>query len=240
MSPPFLQYFNIEKAGRFPNGADALLATRMGVFSKLATVQRAGGGTVYVISGYGTPKRYVLWGAFTVEEVVKQGEQFVARGTGKVLLPPAELRGKAFDKFKSACANFVGFRKIDDQKYTATLAGLAKARAGTKLSADCVKFCDELVKAFPKMGDAYYYRGHTRHHLGDAAGAKPDLERALKLGTNFPKEANALLGPAPVARSSAFTRCASVSADTPSAGRSASAFGGGAPPSGFLAVTAAR
>lgn len=39
------------------------------------------------------------------------------------------------------------------------------------------------------MGDAYYYRAHTRRHLGDAAGAKADYEQALKLGTNFPDEA---------------------------------------------------
>ena len=32
-----------------------------------------------------------------------------------MLLPPAELSGKDFDKFKAACANFIGFRRIDDQ-----------------------------------------------------------------------------------------------------------------------------
>lgn len=192
-STAYVQYFNIEKMGRFPNGADALLTTRMGVFSKLAAVQQAKGGTVYVISGYGKPKKYVLWEAFTIEDVTKQDDQFVVSGTGKVLLPPVELSGTEFDKFRSACANFVGFRKIDDQKYTDTLKQMAATDSGTKLSPPCVGFCDELVKAFPKMGDAYYYRGHTKHHLGDAPGAKPDLEQALKLGTNFPDETNALL-----------------------------------------------
>lgn len=192
-STHFVQYFNIEKMGRFPNGADALLTTHMGVYSKLAAVQHAKGGTVYVISGYGKPKKYVLWEAFTIEDVVKQDDQFVASGPGKVLLPPAELSGKEFDTFKSACANFVGFRKIDDQKYTATLKQLAEASTGAKLSHSCVAFCDELIKAFPKMGDAHYYRGHTKHHLGDPTGAKPDLEQALKLGTNFPDETTALL-----------------------------------------------
>jgi len=43
------------------------------------------------------------------------------------------------------------------------------------------------------MGDAYYYRGHVRHHLGDAVAAKPDFEQAIKLGTNFVAETNALL-----------------------------------------------
>ena len=190
MSSAFLQYFNIEKMGRFPNGADALLTTRMGVFSKLAAVQQAQGGTVYVISGYGKPKKYVLWEAFTIEEVTKQDDQFVVSGPGKVL-PPAELSGKEFEKFKTACANFVGFRKIDDQKYTGTLKKLADANAKAKLAPACEKFCTELIKAFPKMGDAYYYRGHARQHLGDAAGAKADYEQALKLGTNFVAEAKA-------------------------------------------------
>jgi hypothetical protein len=186
----FLQYFNIEKMGRFPNGADALLTTRMGVFSKLAAVQQSKGGTVYVLSGFGKPKRYVLWEAFTIEDVTKQDDQFVVSGPGRVLLPPAELKGKEFEKFKSACANFIGFRRIDDQKYTATLKELAGASA-KKLSPACETFCDELVKAFPKMGDAYYYRAHVRQHLGNAAGAKADYEQAIRLGTNFVEEARA-------------------------------------------------
>ena len=165
----FLQYFNIEKMGRFPNGADALLTTGMGVYSKLAAVKQAKGGTVYVISGFGKPKRYVLWEAFTIEEIAEQDGQFVVSGPGKVLLPPAELSGKDFDKFRAACANFIGFRKIDDQKYTETLAKLAAANGKTELSPACVKFCDGLVAAFPKMGDAYYYRAHTRQHLGRTA-----------------------------------------------------------------------
>lgn len=192
----FLQYFNVEKMGRFPNGADALLTTHMGVYSKLAAVQHAKGGTVYVVSAFGKPKKYVLWEAFTIEDITKQDDQFVVSGPGKVLLPPAELAGKEFEKFKSACANFIGFRKIDDQPYTETLKQLADSGAKGKLSPACEAFCGQLIAAFPKMGDAYYYRGHVRHHLGDAAGAKADLEQAVKLGTNFPDEARALLAPA--------------------------------------------
>ena len=125
MGSAFLQYFNVEKMGRFPNGADALLAARMGVFSKLAAVQHATGGTVYVVSAFGKPKKYVLWESFAIEEVTKEGEQFVVSGPGKVLLPPAELSGKDFEKFKASCANFIGFRNIDDLPYTATLQKLA-------------------------------------------------------------------------------------------------------------------
>jgi hypothetical protein len=189
----FLQYFNVEKMGRFPNGADALLTTRMGVYSKLAAVQQAKGGTVYVISAFGKPKKYVLWESFTIEEITTQDDQFVVSGPGRVLLPPAELSGKDFEKFKSACANFIGFRKIDDQKYTTTLKQLADASAKAKLSPACAKFCDELVAAFPKMGDAYYYRGHTHQHLGKPTEAKADYEQALKLGTNFRDAVNVFL-----------------------------------------------
>jgi tetratricopeptide (TPR) repeat protein len=201
----FLQYFNVEKMGRFPNGAEALLTARMGVYSKLAAVQQAKGGTVFVISGFGKPKKYVLWEAFTIEDITKQDDQFVVSGPGRVLLPPAELSGADFEKFKTACANFVGFRKIDDQKYAATLKKLADANAKAKLSLACEKFCDELVAAFPKMGDAYYYRGHTHQHLGNATKAKADYEQALKLGTNFRTEVNVFLAggsqPSPVAPS---------------------------------------
>ncbi len=193
MSSSFLQYFNVEKMGRFPNGADALLTTRMGVYSKLAAVQQAKGGTVFVISAFGKPKKYVLWEAFTIEDITKQDDQFVVSGPGQVLLPPAELVGKDFEKFKSACANFIGFRRIDDQKYTETLKQLAESNAKAKLTPACEAFCSELIAAFPKMGDAYYYRGHTRHHLGSAAGAKDDFQQALKFGTNFVDETNALL-----------------------------------------------
>lgn len=193
MSSAFLQYFNIEKMGRFPNGAEALLTTQMGVYSKLAAVKQARGGTVYVISGFGKPKKYVLWEAFTIEDIAEQDDQFVVSGPGKILLPPAELTGKDFEKFKAACANFIGFRKIDDQKYTETLKQLATANAKAKLSPACDAFCSELIAAFPKMGDAYYYRAHVRQHLGNTADAKADYGQALKLGTNFVAEAQAFL-----------------------------------------------
>jgi hypothetical protein len=175
--------------GRFPNGADALLTTRMGVFTKLATVQQAKGGTVYVISGFGKPKKYVLWEAFTIEDVTRQDDQFVVSGPGWVLLPPATLEGKEFETFKAACANFIGFRKIDDQPYRETLKKIAAANNKPALTPECEGFCDELVKAFPKMGDAYYYRAHVRQRHGNAAGAKADYEKAVQLGTNFPAEA---------------------------------------------------
>lgn len=212
MSSSFLQYFNIEKMGRFPNGADALLTARMGVYSKLAAVQQSKGGTVYVISAFGKPKKYVLWEAFTIDEVTKQDEQFVVSGPGRVLLPPAELSGKEFDKFKAACAHFIGFRKIDDLPYTATLKKTAEANSGAKLGPACEVFCDELVAAFPKMGDAYFYRAHTRQHLGNATGAKADYEQAAKLGTNFAEEARAFLANPTAASASSAPKTSGIAA----------------------------
>ena len=55
------------------------------------------------------------------------------------------------------------------------------------------------------MGDAYYYRGHVRHHLGKVADAKADFEQAIKLGTNFPTEAHAAIANAPFAPGGGLT-----------------------------------
>jgi hypothetical protein len=187
----YLQYFNCEKMGRFPNGGDALLTRRMGVFTKLPSVKEAKGGTVFVIAGLGKPKRYYLWEAFTIEDVEHDGEQYTVSGPGWVLLPPAALEGKDFDRFKAACANFVSFRAIDDQPYRETLRKLAdRFRAGT-VNPACEAFCDELIATLPKHGDSYYYRGTVRQLLGKAEAAQEDFAKALHLGTNFPNEATA-------------------------------------------------
>ncbi len=224
MPSEYVQYFNVEKMGRFPNGPEALRAERMGVFTKLASVKDAVGGTVYVLSGFGKPKAYVLWQAFTVEAVAKEGDQYVASGPGRVLLPPAPLTGDAFEAFRAACANFVSFRRIDDQPFRETLRALAAAGRTGAVDAACEAFCDRLVKAFPKMGDAYYYRATVRRDLGNAAGATADFEQAVKLGTNFPNEARAGATGAPPA--SPPPAVAAPPAAAPAATPSASPGGG--------------
>jgi hypothetical protein len=193
----FIQYFNVEKMGRFPNGADALLTRRMGVFTKSPAVQQSKGGTVFVIAGLGQPKRYYLWEAFTVEEVQFDGGQYTVAGPGWVLLPPQALKGKGFDEFKAACANFIGFRNIDDQPYRNTLRKLADKHRLADVTPACEGFCSELIKLLPGNGDAHYYRGLVRKQLGNADGAKEDLTKAVQLGTNFPNEAQAALAPPP-------------------------------------------
>jgi hypothetical protein len=189
----YIQYFNCEKMGRFPNGADALLTQRMGVFTKLASVKEATGGTVYVLTGLGKPKRYYLWEAFTIDDVQFDGTQYTVSGPGWVLLPPQVLEGKDFDKFKASCANFVSFRAIDDLPYKDTLRKLADQFHLPAVSGACEDFCTELIKMLPKNGDAYYYRGTVRQWLGKTDGAREDFTRAVQLGTNFPQEAAAAM-----------------------------------------------
>ncbi len=189
----YLQYFNQEKMGRFPNGADALFTARMGVFTKLASVKDSAGSTVFVICGLGKPKAYYLWESFAIEEVTFDGEQYTISGPGWVLLPPQKLEGKAFDQFKSACANFVGFRQIDDLPYHKTLGEVAAKFRKAKPDAACEAFCDELVRQLPKVGDSYYYRATVRQRLGKAEAAKEDFRKAIEVGTNFRPEAEAAL-----------------------------------------------
>lgn len=189
----YLQYFNCEKMGRFPNGADALLTRQMGVFTKLAAVKDARGATIFVIAGFGKPKQYYLWESFTIEDVNWDGEQYTCSGPGWVLLPPAELQGKAFEAFKGACANFVGFRAIDDLPYHDTLRKLADKHHQKEVNPACEAFCDELVRGLPKNGDSYYYRATVRQRLGKADAAREDFRKAVEVGTNFRHETELLL-----------------------------------------------
>jgi hypothetical protein len=75
-----LQYFNVEKMGRLPNGTDALFTTRMGVFTKLAAAQETKGSQVFVITGLGKPKRYYLWETFTI----RRRARFALRERGSI------------------------------------------------------------------------------------------------------------------------------------------------------------
>lgn len=187
----YLQYFNCEKMGRFPNGAEAFLTRQMGTFTKLASVKDAAGGTVFLIVGLGKPKHYYLWESFTISDVRHDGEQYVVTGAGRMLLPPRRLEGEAFEAFKAACAHFIGFRAIDGLPYLATLRKLAGQYQRGEVSRACEDFCTELIGLLPQDGDACYYRATVRRLLGKAGGAKEDFAKALELGTNFRAEAEA-------------------------------------------------
>jgi hypothetical protein len=136
----FIQYFNVEKMGRLPNGAEALHTTRMGVYTKHPSVEKAKGGTVYVLTGLGKPKRYYLWEVFTIEDVQHDGTQYTVSGPGWVLMPPQGLEGKDFDAFKGACANFVTFRNIDDLPYKSTLSKIGEKYHRPQVDASCESF----------------------------------------------------------------------------------------------------
>lgn len=122
----FVQYHNVEQEG-LPLGTPLFGVTRLGIHTRRPQVERAEG-RVFLIAGIGKPRRYFLWETFVIEEVnPSKGGEYEAWGTGWQLAPPQELKGRAFDAFRDACANFVGFRDITDLPYAQTLAKLAGA-----------------------------------------------------------------------------------------------------------------
>ena len=125
----YIQYHNSDK-----EGVKYLLADdgRFAICTRLSHVQKALG-TVFLIVGVGRPRQYFLWDAFEIKRVETHSNgAFVAEGPGWRLSPPQRLDGADFDAFKSSCANFVGFRKIDDLPYCATLTKLAKKHRSAK------------------------------------------------------------------------------------------------------------
>ncbi len=120
----YVQYHNVENEGLLLSDPP-FIATRLGIHTRRPNVRDAEG-RVFLIGGVGRPRRYFLWEAFEVEEVTANGGEFQASGTGWQLAPPAELTGKPFEQFRSACANFVGFRCINDLPFARTLNTLAE------------------------------------------------------------------------------------------------------------------
>ena len=121
----YIQYHNVANEGLLlsepPFGAAWL-----SIHTRRPSVQAAEG-RVFLIAGIGRPRRFFLWETFEIEEVLENGDgQFEASGTGWQLAPPVELSGKRFDKFKAACANFVGFRSIGELPFAKTLNKLAE------------------------------------------------------------------------------------------------------------------
>lgn len=120
----FLQYHNVANEGLLLSDPP-FSATRLAIHTRRPNVQDAEG-RVFLIAGIGRPRRFFLWETFEIEEVTASSDgQFEASGTGWQLAPPVELSGKPFEDFKAACANFVGFRSINDLPYTRTLNKLA-------------------------------------------------------------------------------------------------------------------
>jgi len=142
----YIQYHNSDKEGLFLCDARGGL----GIHTRAKHVQKAIGGRVFLIFGVGNPRRFYLWNSFTVQDVepIVDGEgkpAFQATGPGYFLQPPVRLDGPEFDDFKSECANFVGFRRVDDLPYSKTLVKLANRQlAGS--TTDVKHFVDGLCR----------------------------------------------------------------------------------------------
>lgn len=120
-----------------------------GIRTSKKFIQRAAG-RVFLIVGIGRPKRYFLWETFRINELeeFQDGDKmsYEACGPGWELAPPQELKGMNFDRFRSSCANFVGFRQIDDLPYTKTLFRLAEKFRPPQAKDRQVRFVNRLIQ----------------------------------------------------------------------------------------------
>jgi ASCH domain len=140
----YVQYHNVAQEG-LPLSDPPFRETRLGVHTRRSHVKDAEG-CVFLIAGIGTPRRYLLWETVEVEEVREDDNgEFEAWGTGWQLAPPQVLKGKAFEAFRSACANVVGFRRVNDLAYSRTLLKLAEAHRLPAKNEDTLKFVKTLL-----------------------------------------------------------------------------------------------
>jgi hypothetical protein len=139
----YLQYHNVANEGLLLSDPP-FSASRLAIHTRRPNVQEADG-RIFLIAGIGRPRRFFLWQTFEIEQVTSNGDgQFEATGTGWELAPPVELTGKPFDDFKAACANFVGFRSINDLPFTRTLNKLAEENRPPGDSGEIVNFLNSL------------------------------------------------------------------------------------------------
>jgi len=152
-----IQYHNWPKRGLpWPTPRSRVFSdSKSAIFTTLPFVRDEVGSQVYLIVGLGkTPRRYFLWETFTIEKVRKEGDDFVASGSGWMLNPPQELSGKDFDEFRKQCANFIGFKNVSSLTYTKQLVMLAEKYRRSAISRETLKFCEELVSLLPDDDDA--------------------------------------------------------------------------------------
>jgi ASCH domain len=122
----YVQYHNIAVEG-LPFDDPPFSATRLWIHTRKTGVQSAVG-WVFLIAGLGRPRQYYLWETFEIDSVrVQPNGEFVARGDGWRLAPPRRLAGPAFERFRRACANFVGFCRVDHLPYAQTLLAIARS-----------------------------------------------------------------------------------------------------------------
>ena len=147
----YIQYHNGDKEGFKYLFSDE---GRFSIYTRLAHVKNAKG-TVFLIVGAGKPRRYFLWETFEIARVSPHSDgTYEAEGPGWRLCPPQQLEGADFDAFRNSCANFVGFRRIDDLPYSASLKKLAE-RFHRPASAAMIPFLRELLGLLKKGTDDY-------------------------------------------------------------------------------------
>jgi hypothetical protein len=140
----YVQYHNIEQEG-LPLSDPPFRETRLCIHTRRPHVQDAEG-RVFLVAGVGRPREYYLWETFDIEEVRRNRDgAFEAAGTGWQLAPPQRLRGNTFEAFRSACANFVGFQRINDLPFSRTLLTLAEAYQPPGKPQEIVKFLKGLL-----------------------------------------------------------------------------------------------
>lgn len=144
----YLQYHNAEAQGSLahPWSTEPLRVT---VYTKVASARKASG-RVLLITGLGQPRQYYLWSSFTIDRCQQQpGGSIHLEGPGWQLAPPQPLIGTAFQQFKAACANFIGFRSISEMPYAEELLRLADRYQPPGRKADLMNGLETLVKQSP-------------------------------------------------------------------------------------------
>jgi hypothetical protein len=141
-------YHNVGREG-LPLTEPPFSDTWLGIRTRRPHVQNADG-RVFLIAGLGRPRQFFLWETFEIEAVrQKANGGFNAWGTGWQLAPPPRLHGKAFEAFRSACANFVSFRCINDQPYAKTLLRMAETHRPPAKSQELAGFLKNLLDLLP-------------------------------------------------------------------------------------------
>jgi hypothetical protein len=162
-----------------------------GIYTSRNMIKKAAG-QVYLIVGVGRPKRYYLWSTFRIRELDQRENTdgspiYTAFGSGWGLSPPQELKGGRFEAFKRECANFVGFRRIDDLPYTKTLVALAaKFRRRANLAMQC-DFIEQVMETLrPRDNERKRLKGMLRRIRGEGASEASDSEPRLALSIAQP------------------------------------------------------
>lgn len=190
----FIQYHNAPRLGWVPFDERPFLDTRLSIVTRRPAALRAVGATVYLIVSLAAPKRYYLWERFVIDRVELREGLYCAEGEGWQLAPPARLAGPAFEAFKAACANFIGFRSIDGLPYRAVLEELSERHRCAEVGDEAEAFAAMLMEALPGSADGWFARGYVRLRRGDGAGARADLAEVVRAGGPHAEAARRYLG----------------------------------------------